>query len=230
MKRSIFLLLALTACSHAKPTPTAEIPPIPITVGGIISGEERKSQESAELREEGLRLFYSKDPRVKNPALAFKKLLEAAEQGDPPAMDAIGGIYASGSAGVKKSCAKAIEWFERAASSGYGLAANNLAYLYLTCDDKKLRNPEKAEQILKITFASNPSMIAVLDTYGALLAEGGNFDQAAATMKVVIDLQELIEANPERIDESKQALALYKKKKKLPVGFDAKPEMGGTPL
>jgi hypothetical protein len=43
-------------------------------------------------------------------------------------------------------------------------------------------------------------------------------------MQVVIDLQEMIDANPERIDESKHALALYKKNKKLDVGFDAKPE------
>jgi hypothetical protein len=115
-------------------------------------------------------------------------------------------------------------WFERAAASGYGLAANNLAYLFVTCDDKTLRDPAKAETILRLMFANNPSMIAVLDTYAALRAEQGSFRDAARTMEVVISLQELIDSNPERIDESKQALALYRKHKKLKTGFGAKPE------
>ena len=161
---------------------------------------------------------------MKNPKLAFEKLLESANLGDPLAMDSVGGMYSSGQGGAEKSCAKAMTWFERSASAGYGLAANNLAYLYVTCDDKKLRDPAKAETILKLMFANNPSMIAVLDTYAALLADQGSFKEAAAAEQTVIQMQEMIESNPERIDESKHALALYKKRKKLESGFDAKPE------
>jgi hypothetical protein len=134
-------------------------------------------------------------------------------------------MYSAGVGGAERSCAKAMEWFERATASGYPLAANNLAYLYVTCDNKKLRDPAKAETILKMMFATNPSMIAVLDTYAALLAEQTDFPNAANTMKVVIDLQEFIDSNPQRIDESKQALALYLKKRKLKAGFDTKPEI-----
>lgn len=237
MKKLIPILFvvstALAACSHQQAVSSR---PVAISPGGPPApqpGEMMKAptpeqiqqfQKAQGLREEGLRLLYAKDPRMKNPKLAFEKLMEAANLGDPLAMDSVGGIYSSGLAGVEKSCPKAMEWFERAASSGYGLAANNLAYLYVTCADKKLRDPDKAESIMHLMFVNNPSMIAVLDTYATLLAEQGSFKQAAATMQVVIDLQEMIDANPERIDESKHALALYKKNKKLDVGFDAKPE------
>lgn len=223
--------LAFTACSHAKPAPVAPLPaataPAPQgndAVKPLTAEQIEQLQRAQALREEGLRLLYAKDPRVKSPKEAFAKLLDAANLGDPIAMDAVGGIYSSGIAGEKRSCAKAMEWFERSAASGYGLAANNLAYLFVTCDDKKLRDPEKAESILRLMFANNPSLIAVLDTYAALLAEQGSFKQAATTEQVVIDLQELIESNPERIDESRHALKLYQKKKKLQAGFDIKPE------
>jgi TPR repeat protein len=219
---SFFLL---SSCVHRAP---AAAPPPASAAGNpraISEQQLQQIQEGQALREEGLRLFYAKDPRVKNPAKAFEKLLAAAKLGDPVAMDSVGGIYSSGLAGAEKSCAKAMEWFERSAASGYSLAANNLAYLYVTCDEKKRRDAGKAEAILKLMLTSNPSMIAVLDTYGATLAEQGDFKQAANTMQVVISLQELIESNPERIDQSKQALELYKKKQKLPAGFDARPEL-----
>lgn len=192
-----------------------------------LSPEDLKNLQRAQLlREEGLKMLYSKDPRVKNPKKAFEILLESANLGDPLAMDSVGGFYAAGTAGTEKSCAKAMQWFERSAASGYGLAANNLAYLYVTCDDKKLRDANKAEMILKLMFSSNPSLLAVLDTYASLLAQQGNYKKATSAMEVVIELQELIESNPERIDESRRALAAFKKKKTLDGSFDAKPELG----
>lgn len=234
MKTSKLILfaLALTACS-GKPAakqaaqspaqpPLQETSALPVP---SVDSEAGRAQAAIALREEGLRLLYAKDPRVKNPQMAFEKLLEAANMGDPLAMDSVGGFYSSGYAGAERSCAKAMEWFERSAASGYGLAANNLAYLYVTCEDHKRRDPAKAEMILKMMFVNNPSLLAVLDTYAALLAEQGNFRNAAAAMQAVISLEELIESNPERIDESKKALALYRKKKKLSVGFDPKPEL-----
>jgi TPR repeat protein len=239
MKNFLFLACALTlaACSHTAAYKSAPLPmqssPSPVATPPNESADPLKNltpeqveqiQRAQALREEGLRLLYAKDPRVKNPALAFQKLLEAAKLGDPLAMDSVGGLYSSGQAGLVRSCAKAMEWFERSAASGYGLAANNLAYLYVTCDDKKRRDTEKAETILKLMFANNPSMIAVLDTYATLLAEQGTYAAASSVMQAVISLQELIESNPERIDESKKALSLYQKHKKLPAGFDAKPE------
>ena len=55
-----------------------------------------------------------------------------------------------------------------------------------------------------------------------------DFKGASAAMQVVVSLEDLIESNPERIDESKRALALYRKHKKLSVGFDPKPELPET--
>ena len=231
MRKLIPLLLVLSACASQdkkgyEPVYSQAPPPAQTTgVKPLSEDEVKQLQKAQELREEGLKLLYSKDPRVKNPKKAFELLLESANLGDPLAMDSVGGFYASGTAGAERSCAKAMQWFERSAASGYGLAANNLAYLYVTCDDKKLRDPNKAEMILKLMFTTNPSLLAVLDTYASLLAQQGNFKKAVSAMDTVIELQELIESNPERIDESKKALALYKKKKTLDSSFDAKPEL-----
>ena len=232
---ALFAALSLAACSsqqkafepvYQEPPPSAQQTEAQGNGTKPLTAEEVKQLQKAQgLREEGLKVLYSKDPRVKNPKKAYELLLEAANLGDPLAMDSVGGFHASGTAGAEKSCAKAMQWFERSAASGYGLAANNLAYLYVTCDDKKLRDAGKAEMILKLMFASNPSLLAVLDTYASMLAQQGNFKLASSAMEVVIELQELIESNPERIDESKKALALYKKKKTLDGSFDAKPEI-----
>lgn len=229
------LLLALTAaflhaCSHGKTyEPVYAQAPAPQPAGDGVTAptpaQLEQMKKAQDLREEGLKMLYSKDPRVKNPGAAYVKLLEAANMGDPLAMDSVGGFHASGMAGVEKSCEKAMSWFERSAAAGYGLAANNLAYLFVTCEDKKLRDAAKAELILKMMFSSNPSLLAVLDTYAALHALQKNHKIAAAAMEVVIELQELIESNPERIDESKKALAAYRKKQTLDSSFDAKPEI-----
>jgi TPR repeat protein len=138
-------------------------------------------------------------------------------------MDSVGGFYSLGMAGVQKDCKAAMGWFEKSAASGYALAANNLAYLFVTCPDKKLRNPKKAEEIMHAMFLGTPTLPAVLDTYAAVLASQGEFPKAVATMKVAIDIQELIGANPEQIDEAKATLAHYQKRK-LPDFEPAKPK------
>jgi len=223
-------LILLTACAGQAKNETFSpaAPPPPLASEGAIAlspDQIEQLKKAQALREEGLKLLYSKDPRVKNPRKAYDILLESANLGDPLAMDSMGGFHAAGMNGVERSCAKAMSWFEKSAAAGYGLAANNLAYLYVTCEDKKLRDASKAEMILKLMFSSNPSLLAVLDTYAALHALQGNFKLATSSMETVIELQELIESNPERIDESKKALALYKKKRTLDASYDAKPEV-----
>lgn len=236
--RKIYLaalpLFLLTACSHGKNyQPVYSQAPAPAAEGDGVTAptpaQLEQMKKAQELREEGLKMLYAKDPRVKNPRGAYDKLLESANLGDPLAMDSVGAFHSSGMAGIEKSCEKAMGWFEKSAAAGYGLAANNLAYLFVTCDNKKLRDANKAELILKMMFAGNPSLLAVLDTYAALLAEQKDYKHAASAMEVVIELQELIESNPERIDESKKALALYRKKKTLDASFDAKPEVSEAP-
>jgi hypothetical protein len=182
-----------------------------------VSPEQVRKAEA--LRLDGLKALYSKDPLVYNPKIALQKFQEAAAIGDPVSMDHLGGFYSSGTAGVEKSCAKAIQWFEKSAQSGYQIAMNNLAYTLVSCDDKKLRDPAKAEDLVHYLFEANGIFVAWLDTYAAILAAQKNYPKAADTMKVVVDLAEMIGGNPERIDEMKKALALYRKKKPLDEGY-----------
>ncbi len=227
----IFLLIS-AGCAHHPPkdSPTPSSPTQePLTTNPAIetlfgapapkpvSAEDVRKAEA--LRLDGLKALYSKDPLVHDPKLAFRKFQEAAAIGDPVSMDHLGGFYSSGSAGVEKSCAKAIQWFERSAQSGYQIAMNNLAYTLVSCDDKKLRDPAKAEDLVHYLFEANGIFVAWLDTYAAILAAQKDYTKAADTMKVVVDLAELIGGNPERVDEMKKTLALYRKKKPLDDGY-----------
>ncbi|MCO5142511.1 MAG: hypothetical protein M9962_05415 [Oligoflexia bacterium] len=215
--KKLFLLLSLfifSACA-ANQTISKE----------TASATNPEAKEKIEfLRMKGFELFYSKDPSVKDPKKAFEYFLEAANLGDPVSMDQVGGYYSSGTAGIEKSCAKAIEWFDKSASLGYPYALNNLAYLLVTCEDKKLRDPKRAEEIVKFLMTQNSIYIALLDTYAATLAATGDFKQAEKTMDVVIDLSNLIQSNAERIDEFKKTKTLYKNKKTLDSGIEADPQ------
>jgi len=168
-----------------------------------------------EWRAQGMEALYSKDPKVKNPPQALEKFKLAAELGDPVSMDQLGGMYSMGIGNAPKSCEMALEWYEKSASTGYPFALNNLAYTLVTCDNKKLRDSDRAEQLMEVLFKENPIFIAILDTYAAVLAEQKNFKQATKTMEVTVDVAELARTNEERLDEFREALALYKKNKTL---------------
>lgn len=228
--------LLLTACAgqtkyvpmRADPSPAPVLlapgaPPAP-----IITPEQ--IQQAEMLRLEGMRFLYSKDPLEKNPRAAYDKFLAAAMIGDPVSMDQVGGFHSTGLAGVEKSCSKAIEWFEKSANGGYPMAMNNLAYSLVTCPEKKLRNPDRAEELVKFLFQNSEGFLAWLDTYAAVLAAQGHFTQAAKTLDVVIDLASFTDSNPERIDEMKAARKAYLKKKTLEQGHDADPHIFKKPI
>lgn len=227
--RWIVPILFLAACASHRPkaeetaaapaAPAAVLPAGAMEVPPPINPELIKQIEL--LRGQGLELLYSKDPSIRDPKLAFEKLMHAAQLGDPVSMDHVGGFYAAGSYGVEKSCAKALEWFEKSAQLGYPMAMNNLAYTLVSCPDRKLRDPAKAEELMKTLFQNTPGLLAALDTYAAVLAEGGDFAQAAKTLEVVIDLADFTQANPERVDEFKDTLKLYRSKKLLPASKDS---------
>jgi TPR repeat protein len=139
-------------------------------------------------------------------------------------MDLVGGFYATGMGGVvEKSCSRAMNWYEKAAEGGYPLAFNNLAYMLVTCEDKQLRDADRAESIMKFLFQHQPNIVALLDTYATVLAEQRDFKQAAQTMSTVIDIQKFMDDNPERIDQAEQALKLFKQGKKLSITFQGNP-------
>lgn len=223
----LLLLAALAGCASARPASapaTAGTPALmPPSTPGALSPEQIQKAEA--LRAQGMEFLYSKDPLVKNEEKAKAKFEEAAALGDPISMDQLGGIYSTGIAKTEKSCAKAMEWFEKSSQSGYPLAINNLAYTLVTCPDKKLRDAEKAEEMVKFLYQANPSFLALLDTYAAVQAEQGRFPQAAKTLEVVIDIAGLIDANPQRIDEMKATLKRYRQKKKLEEGNEADPHI-----
>lgn len=218
MKKLAFTVLLLTACASA-PKPGAN-------AGADMPDSGAHSEamlRALKLRAEGSDLLYSKDPKIKDPVKAYDRFLEAANLGDPVSMDQLGGFHSTGLAGKEKSCKLALEWFEKAAGLGYELAANNLAYTLVTCEDKKLRDSQRAEDVMQFLFGRNQSFLAILDTYAAVLAEQGNFPLAAKTMDTVIDIAELIKASTERIDEFKHARSLYAKKKTIAPGKEADP-------
>ena len=68
-------------------------------------------------------------PTQKNPALAFKYTLQAAEQGYVPAEAAVGMMYANGK-GVQQNYPEAAKWWIAAAEGGHLLAAGNVSMLY----------------------------------------------------------------------------------------------------
>jgi TPR repeat protein len=230
---ALLSLLCLAACASKKAAPDtrpidhgaqvtetagpAATPPGGPTVPPPLNPEIIREIET--LRAEGLQLLYSKDPSIKNPKLAFEKFLHAAQLGDPVSMDHVGGFYSTGIAGVEKSCPKSLEWYEKSAALGYPMALNNLAYTLVSCPEKKFRDADRAEELMKTLFANTPGLLAALDTYAAVLAHGGNFPQAAKTLEVVIDLADFTESNPEKIDEFKSTLKLYKQRKLLEEGF-----------
>ena len=199
--RAFLLLLALASCASKPSDPKPE--------------DLQKHLDAQKNLREGLEFLFSKDPQKKNATKALEKFRIAAELGDPMAMDQIGGLYSAGLAGLEKNCEQELFWYGKSAELGYPLAMNNLAYTLITCKEQKFRDLDRAESILLALFTENPGFIALLDTYSSLLAQQGNFKQAAKTMDVVVDLAEFVKSNPERIDEFKHALALYKKNKNL---------------
>lgn len=210
-------VLTLAACAHKPPAAPA---PAPDGAPGTSSSTatpvppppfDPELVRKVELaRAEALELLYSKDPLVKNEAKAFAKFREVADMGDPVSMDHLGGFYSTGSGGAEKDCGLAIQWFERAAASGYPISLNNLAYVLVSCPDPKFRDAARAEDLLKTLFQTTPALIAALDTYAVTQAELGHRERAARTMDVVVDLADLTNTNPERLDEFRAQRASFK--------------------
>ena len=59
----------------------------------------------------------------------FKKMLQAAEQGNADAQYALGGMYDQGQ-GVHQDYAQAVQWFRKAAEQGNVEAQHNLGAVY----------------------------------------------------------------------------------------------------
>jgi hypothetical protein len=73
--------------------------------------------------------FATKQPVSKNPKLAFKNTLDAAEKGYAPAENAVAFMYANGK-GTEQDYAKAAEWWVKAADAGNLQAAFHASMVY----------------------------------------------------------------------------------------------------
>lgn len=81
--------------------------------GGYLLGENLTNQQ----------------PMHRDPALAFKDTLEAAEKGYVPAQNAVALMYANGK-GTEQSYAEAAKWWVKAAEAGHLEAASHAAMVY----------------------------------------------------------------------------------------------------
>jgi hypothetical protein len=170
---------------------------------------------------EGMDHLYGKEGKAANQELAFEYFQKSAAKGNPLAMDMIGGYYSVGMGGVTKSCKNAIEWFDKAAKLGYALSVNNLAYSLVSCEDESVRNPYRAKDYMNRLFQKETEVITYLDTMAAIYAELDKFEQAVQYQAVVVDLAKVMDLEEERTQILKESLELYKKKKKLPKGYQA---------
>jgi TPR repeat protein len=69
------------------------------------------------------------EPLHKDPALAFKNTLQAAEKGYVPAENAVALMYANGK-GVEQNYAEAAKWWTKAAEAGHLQAASHVSMVY----------------------------------------------------------------------------------------------------
>lgn len=127
----------------------------------------------------GIRMLRG-DGVAKNEAEAIKLLQKSADAGYPPALLQLGWMTQHGQSGEKNE-AKAVEYYKKAIAqdSRYHLAYNDLAWLYLTTDDPKLRNPQKALPLAQKAVALSDSRDGhELDTLAHAYFQLGNLDEA----------------------------------------------------
>jgi TPR repeat protein len=79
---------------------------------------------------------------------AFALFLPEAEKGSAEAQAFLGNMYQLG-LGVEIQLSEAVKWYERSAAQGYGLASNNLAFIYKTGDDDLPQDMAKAEEFFR---------------------------------------------------------------------------------
>lgn len=119
----------------------------------------------------------------KDEAHAVAFLEKSAEAGFPPAMTQLGRMFANGQS-VPKDEMKARKYFEQAIARDdqYYVAYNSLAWLYVTAEDVKLRDPQKAlEYAQKAVTLTSEHNAAELDTLAHAYFQLSNIDKAIET-------------------------------------------------
>ncbi|MGF1729863.1 tetratricopeptide repeat protein [Photobacterium kasasachensis] len=152
-------------------------------------------------------LFKAGQVLPKDNLRAVQWYMEAAKEGDIPAMVELGAYYASGATG-KVDCGNAIKWFNEASNGGSLESKRNLVWLYATCSDERMRDGERAlklaKQVLKRTGTGDAGDY---DNLAAAYAACGEFRQAIEAQEVAIE--KLEETNTQRYVKFENRLKLY---------------------
>lgn len=97
---------------------------------------------------------------------------------------------------------------------GHSFTLNNFAWLLITAEDPRFRNPELAlEHARKAVLLTDEKNHSFLDTLAAVYAELGRFEDAAVTQEKVITLLEPLGPSTSTA-AAMEALADYKKRQK----------------
>jgi TPR repeat protein len=117
---------------------------------------------------------------------AIEWLLKAANQDFGDAQAVLGLCYETGR-GTERNIQKAAQWYEKAATHNNPLALNNLAWLYATSQDPKLRQPTKAvDYAYRAVQLSKEKEPLYLDTLAAAyFAAGRQADAIASERKAM---------------------------------------------
>lgn len=151
---------------------------------------------------------YSSDKKVRNLYEAARWYEQAAIQGHAEAQDYLGLFYSGGVGGLPASCAKSIEWYTKAARSGWYPSWSNLAWKLATCEDPMLRDGARALKILREPSYRIPESAGTLDNLAAAHAALGNFEEARTLQRAAIALIEY-RAQPARVSSFRERLRLY---------------------
>jgi len=155
----------------------------------------------------GMRMLAGEGGLPKDEARALNFLQKSAAAGYPQAMVQLGRMYAHGQA-VQKDEAQAVKYFEQAiARDGkYHFAYNSLAWLYVTADDVKLRNPQKALQYAsRAVELSDHKNAAEMDTLAHAYFQLGKLDDALTTEIAAAELDPKNESIQKTLEDYRKA-------------------------
>nr|WP_312018410.1 sel1 repeat family protein [Parashewanella spongiae] len=129
------------------------------------------------------------------------------EQGTQWSHFRLGFIYAAGGDGIERNCGKAIKQFLQSEDE---LSKSNAVWVMATCPDAEYRNGERAVELGKQLYLSNPTSLTIIDNLAAAYAELGEFKTAIELQtKAIAFVKE--EQKSDLSNELKQRLALYQK-------------------
>jgi TPR repeat protein len=157
----------------------------------------------------------------KDESEAAKWMHKAADQGLPDGQFGLGSMYAHGR-GVPQSETEAAAWYRKAADQGDTPAMNNLAILFATSSDPKIRNLEEAVSLGEKAVELEPDNASYLDTLATAYFEAGQPDKAAETERRALTLKP-------NDPSYKKALEKYDGASRHPGTLNMKNEVLSTP-